>query len=107
MIRRLPFPQRLTRTADRRPTRVAYALPTAFTAGNMFLGFVAIMQAFQGAMRARLDRPWRDVQGLRGLINGYIEKVAQVNNLLFGRLQTANRLPQDVSLCRFRCQSLR
>ena len=34
MIRRLSFPRDLTRTADRRPTKAAYALPTAFTAGN-------------------------------------------------------------------------
>jgi len=40
------------RSPDRRPRRAAYALPTAFTAGNVFLGFVAILQAFQGAMSA-------------------------------------------------------
>ena len=40
------------RSPDRRPRRAAYALPTAFTAGNVFLGFVAILQAFQGAMLA-------------------------------------------------------
>jgi len=39
------------RSPDRRPRRAAYALPTAFTAGNLFLGFVAILQAFQGAMQ--------------------------------------------------------
>ncbi len=38
------------RSPDRRPRRAAYALPTAFTAGNVFLGFVAIVKAFQGAM---------------------------------------------------------
>jgi CDP-diacylglycerol---serine O-phosphatidyltransferase len=52
MIRRLSFPQHLTRTADRRPTRVAYALPTFFTAGNMFLGFVSLMKSFEGAIAA-------------------------------------------------------
>jgi CDP-diacylglycerol--serine O-phosphatidyltransferase len=31
---------------------VAYALPTMFTCGNIFLGFVAILQAFQGALEA-------------------------------------------------------
>lgn len=36
---------------DRRPRRAAYALPTLFTAGNVFLGFYAILQVFQGAMR--------------------------------------------------------
>jgi CDP-diacylglycerol--serine O-phosphatidyltransferase len=40
------------RSPDRRPRRAAYVLPTAFTAGNVFLGFVAIVQAFQGAMLA-------------------------------------------------------
>ncbi len=38
------------RSPDRRPRRAAYVLPTLFTAGNLFLGFVAILQAFQGAM---------------------------------------------------------
>jgi CDP-diacylglycerol--serine O-phosphatidyltransferase len=37
---------------DRRPRRAAYALPTLFTAGNLFLGFFAIVKAFQGAMLA-------------------------------------------------------
>jgi CDP-diacylglycerol---serine O-phosphatidyltransferase len=36
----------------RRPRRAAYALPTVFTAGNIFLGFLAILRAFQGAMSA-------------------------------------------------------
>ena len=40
------------RSPDRRPRRAAYVLPTLFTAGNVFLGFVAILQAFQGAMMA-------------------------------------------------------
>jgi CDP-diacylglycerol---serine O-phosphatidyltransferase len=40
------------RSPDRRPRRAAYVLPTMFTAGNVFLGFVAILQAFQGAMTA-------------------------------------------------------
>ncbi len=40
------------RSPDRRPRRAAYALPTIFTAGNVFLGFLAIMKAFQGAMMA-------------------------------------------------------
>ena len=37
---------------ERRPKRAAYALPTLFTAGNVFLGFLAIMKAFQGALWA-------------------------------------------------------
>jgi CDP-diacylglycerol--serine O-phosphatidyltransferase len=33
------------------PRRAAYALPTLFTSGNIFLGFVAIVQAFEGALQ--------------------------------------------------------
>ncbi len=37
---------------DRRPRKAAYALPTLFTAGNIFLGYISILRAFQGAMLA-------------------------------------------------------
>ena len=37
---------------DRRPRRAAYALPTLFTAGNIFLGYYAILSSFKGAMAA-------------------------------------------------------
>jgi CDP-diacylglycerol--serine O-phosphatidyltransferase len=37
----------------RRPRRAAYALPTLFTSGNIFLGFLAILQTFQGALEVR------------------------------------------------------
>jgi CDP-diacylglycerol--serine O-phosphatidyltransferase len=37
---------------DRRPRRAAYALPTLFTAGNIFLGFLAILRSFRGSMAA-------------------------------------------------------
>jgi CDP-diacylglycerol--serine O-phosphatidyltransferase len=40
------------RSPDRRPRRAAYALPTLFTAGNVFLGFYALIEFFQGAMQA-------------------------------------------------------
>jgi len=40
------------RSPDRRPRRVAYALPTLFTAGNIFLGFLSILRSFNGAMLA-------------------------------------------------------
>ena len=36
----------------RRPRRAAYALPTLFTAGNIFLGYIAILRAIRGAMLA-------------------------------------------------------
>lgn len=44
------------RSPDRRPRRAAYALPTFFTAGNLFLGFYAVMEAFRGAMQ-NADNP--------------------------------------------------
>jgi CDP-diacylglycerol--serine O-phosphatidyltransferase len=37
---------------DRHPRRAAYALPTLFTAGNIFLGYLSILQSFRGAMLA-------------------------------------------------------
>ncbi len=40
------------RSPDRRPRRAAYALPTLFTAGNIFLGYIAILRSFKGAMLA-------------------------------------------------------
>ncbi len=41
------------RSPDRRPRRAAYILPTLFTSGNVFLGFVAILQCFEGALLAQ------------------------------------------------------
>jgi len=38
------------RSPDRRPRRAAYALPTLFTAANIFLGFYALLAIFQGAI---------------------------------------------------------
>ena len=51
---RLKLPKRLMgpHSPDRRPRRAAYVLPTLFTAGNVFLGFLAIVKSFQGAMLA-------------------------------------------------------
>lgn len=37
----------------KRPRRAAYALPTLFTSGNIFLGFVAILQTFEGALEVQ------------------------------------------------------
>jgi CDP-diacylglycerol--serine O-phosphatidyltransferase len=37
---------------DRRPRKAAYALPTLFTAGNIFLGYLSIIRSFKGAMLA-------------------------------------------------------
>lgn len=40
------------RSPDRRPRRAAYAIPTLFTAGNIFLGYISILRSFRGAMLA-------------------------------------------------------
>ncbi|MBI1792471.1 MAG: CDP-diacylglycerol--serine O-phosphatidyltransferase [Acidobacteria bacterium] len=40
------------KSPDRRPRRAAYALPTFFTAGNVFLGYLSVIQSFQGALAA-------------------------------------------------------
>jgi CDP-diacylglycerol--serine O-phosphatidyltransferase len=45
------------RSPDRRPRRAAYALPTLFTAGNIFLGYMSILRSFSGAMAAAGGNP--------------------------------------------------
>ena len=40
------------RSPDRRPRRAAYALSTLFTAGNIFLGYLSILNTFRGVMDA-------------------------------------------------------
>jgi CDP-diacylglycerol--serine O-phosphatidyltransferase len=51
-MKRLRLQERLIdpRSPERHPRRAAYALPTLFTAGNIFLGFYSIMEAFRGAI---------------------------------------------------------
>lgn len=51
---RLTFKERFfdPRPPSRQPRRAAYALPTLFTAGNIFLGFLAILRAVEGALLA-------------------------------------------------------
>ncbi len=38
------------RSPDRRPRRAAYVLPTLFTAGNIFLGYLSILRSFRGSL---------------------------------------------------------
>jgi CDP-diacylglycerol--serine O-phosphatidyltransferase len=45
------------RSPDRRPRRAAYALPTLFTAGNIFLGYLAILRSFRGAIGTAAGDP--------------------------------------------------
>jgi len=45
------------RSPDRRPRRAAYALPSLFTAGNIFLGYVAILRSIRAATLAAAGQP--------------------------------------------------
>src|SRR5437870_3439743 len=49
---KLAFPPRFApgRVPGRRPPRAAYVLPSLFTAGNIFLGFLSIANSFQAAV---------------------------------------------------------
>lgn len=95
LMRRIPFPQNLTRTVDRRPTRVAYALPTFFTAANMFFGFVALMKVFEGAMLMAQGLGGANLKfviaaqmiGLAVLMDGLDGRIARMTNTTsdFGR----------------------
>lgn len=49
---------------ERRPRRAAYALPTLFTAGNIFLGYISILRSFRGAMLAAAGTPGGEAQFL-------------------------------------------
>ena len=42
---------------ERRPRRAAYALPTLFTAANIFLGYIAILRSFRGGLLAATGDP--------------------------------------------------
>lgn len=95
LMRRISFPQNLTRTVDRRPTRVAYALPTFFTAANMFFGFVSVMKAFEGAMLMASGLPGANLHfviaaqmiGIAVLMDGIDGRIARMTNTTsdFGR----------------------
>ncbi|HZT39764.1 MAG TPA: CDP-diacylglycerol--serine O-phosphatidyltransferase [Bryobacteraceae bacterium] len=79
----------------RRPRRAAYALPTLFTAGNIFLGYVAILQAFRGAMDAsaghfgfneHFDAAAKMI-GIAVVLDGLDGRIARMTNTVsdFGR----------------------
>jgi CDP-diacylglycerol--serine O-phosphatidyltransferase len=81
--------------SKRRPRRVAYALPTLFTAGNIFLGFVAILKAFNGAMAAKAGNVGPNVSfeeaakmiGIAVVLDGLDGRIARMTNTVsdFGR----------------------
>ena len=50
---------------DRRPRKAAYALPTLFTAGNIFLGYISILRSLPGSHAGR-QRSRRRLRALHG-----------------------------------------
>ncbi|MEO8025027.1 MAG: CDP-diacylglycerol--serine O-phosphatidyltransferase [Bryobacteraceae bacterium] len=80
---------------DRRPRRAAYALPTFFTAANVFLGFYAIMKAFEGVLLAASGTMGRNVHfesaaiaiGAAVFCDGIDGRLARMTNTVsdFGR----------------------
>jgi CDP-diacylglycerol--serine O-phosphatidyltransferase len=83
------------RSPDHRPPRAAYALPTLFTAGNIFLGFVSVIQSVQGAMVAHDGTTGTEHHfeiaakaiGLAFLLDGLDGRIARMTNTTsdFGR----------------------
>lgn len=50
---KINLPSALVDKQSRRPRRAAYALPTLFTAGNLYLGFLSILKCFEGSMAVK------------------------------------------------------
>lgn len=83
------------RSPDRKPRRAAYALPTLFTAGNVFLGFYTLMESFRGAMLTATDIEMAQLHfsyaaiaiGLAVLLDGVDGLIARMTNTVsdFGR----------------------
>ena len=82
------------KSPDRRPRRAAYALPTLFTAGNIFLGYLSILASFRGAMMAGLGGAAAEqfaiaakAIGAAVLLDGLDGRIARMTNTTseFGR----------------------
>ena len=94
---KLSFKQRFydPRLPARRPRRAAYALPTLFTAGNIFLGFVAILRSIEGALLGASGQlgsnPHFEVAakaiGVAVVLDGLDGRIARMTNTVsdFGR----------------------
>jgi CDP-diacylglycerol---serine O-phosphatidyltransferase len=98
MMPKLNLSERLIdpNSPDRRPRRAAYALPTMFTAGNLLLGFLAIMESFRGAMDFAMKSPVTAQQhfelaaimiGISVFVDGLDGRIARMTNTVsdFGR----------------------
>src|SRR6185503_12104597 len=83
------------KSPDRRPRRAAYALPTLFTAGNIFLGYISILRSFRGAMLAATGAAGAPEQfataakvlGVAFFLDGLDGRIARMTNTTseFGR----------------------
>ncbi|HLH00723.1 MAG TPA: CDP-diacylglycerol--serine O-phosphatidyltransferase [Bryobacteraceae bacterium] len=83
------------KSPTRRPRRAAYALPTLFTAGNIFLGFLAILRSVEGALLAATGQlgsnPHFEVAakaiGVAVVLDGLDGRIARLTNTVsdFGR----------------------
>ena len=97
MTPRINLRERLVdpRSPERHPRRAAYALPTLFTAGNLFLGFLAILKAIEGALWAHSGNlghnpHWQmaaQVIGVAVFLDGLDGRIARLTNTVsdFGR----------------------
>jgi CDP-diacylglycerol--serine O-phosphatidyltransferase len=82
-------------SSERRPRRAAYALPTMFTAGNVFLGFYALLETFQGSMTTLQNAAVAQMHfqiaalaiGLAVFLDGLDGRIARMTNTVsdFGR----------------------
>jgi len=83
------------RSPNRRSRRAAYAIPTLFTAGNIFLGYLSILRSFRGAMLAASNAPGAAEHfgfaakaiGFAVLLDGLDGRIARMTNTTsdFGR----------------------
>ncbi len=83
------------KSPERRPRRAAYALPTLFTAGNVFFGFYALIEIFQGSMEMVQGLPGANQHfvkaslaiGLAVFLDGLDGRIARMTNTVsdFGR----------------------
>lgn len=94
---RLDLRERLIdpRSPDRRPRRVAYALPTLFTAGNILLGYVSILRSIRASILAAsgtagFEEHWQAAAvaiGAAAFLDGLDGRIARLTNTTseFGR----------------------
>jgi CDP-diacylglycerol--serine O-phosphatidyltransferase len=83
------------KSPTRKPRRAAYALPTLFTAGNIFLGFIAILRAFEAGMQGAAGHlgPNENLKVAAGcigaavILDGLDGRIARMTNTVsdFGR----------------------